>query len=231
MSTVPPPTPPPAPPANLPPPTPSPVADPGAALQTHKLELEIQQLEQATSKWILLERAKKGVEIIAIVIAGLWALKLYRETDVPAQEKRPSIQSELKWTANSKESCLAEYTVTFKNVGKTSIDLGSPTLKVWVTDQPKLNGQAEYLDPHALIANSPQFEQRLTNEEYANHYPPDVGDTVTMTTIVKRNPGRILMFAVDFPQRDPDAPHFLDYRWGYACDEPLTERESKKKPH
>jgi hypothetical protein len=184
--------------------------------------------EATNSRWIWLERAKKVVEIFAIVIAGLWALKLYRETDVPAQEKRPSIQSELRWTANSREICLAEYTVTFKNVGKASIDLGRPALKVWVTDQPKLIGQAQYLDPHALITNSPQFEQKLTNEEFANHYPPDVGDTVTMTTIVKRNPGRILMFAVDFPQRDPDAAHFLDYRWGYACDEPLTERVIKK---
>jgi hypothetical protein len=53
------------------------------------------------------------------------------------------------------------------------------------------------------------FKQKLTKDEFANHYPPDVGDTVTMTTIVKRSPGRILMFAVDFPQRDPDAGHFL----------------------
>jgi hypothetical protein len=185
--------------------------------------------EAANSKWIWLERVKKVMEIFAIIIAGLWALKLYSETDVPAKEKRPSIQSELKWTAKFRESCLAEYTVTFKNVGRSSIDLGRPTLKVWMASQPTLDGDVEYLDPHKLMSGSPQFRQELTDKEFADHYPPDVGDTVTMTTIVKRNPGQILMFAIDFPQRDQKEPSFLDYRWGYACDEPMTERLPKKK--
>jgi hypothetical protein len=48
-----------------------------------------------------------------------------------------------------------------------------------------------------------QFTKQLTNDEFATHYPPDVGDTVTMTTVVKPNPGQILLFALDFPQSNP----------------------------
>lgn len=179
--------------------------------------------EPLNSKWIWVERIKKIVEIFAIVIAGLWALKLYRETDVPAQEKRPAIQSGLQWTNKSKEGCLAEYTVTFKNGGKTSIDLGRPTLRVWLASQLKPSESVEYFDPHKMMLGEPQVKKELTNQEFADHYPPDVGDTVTMTTSVKRNPGQILMFELDFPQSDPNASHFLDYRWGYACDEPITQ--------
>ena len=179
--------------------------------------------EETNSKWIWLERTKKVVEIFAILIAGLWALKLYRETDVPAKEKRPSIQSELQWTNKSMEGCLAEYTVTFKNVGKTPINLGRPTLSVWSASQPKPNESLEYLDPHKIMSGEPRLKKELTNQEFADHFPPDVGDTVTMTTLVKRNPGQIMMFELDFPQSDPQASHFLDYRWGYACDEHITQ--------
>jgi hypothetical protein len=113
--------------------------------------------------------------------------------------------------------------VTFKNGGKTSIDLGRPTLSVWVTSQPKPSESVEYLDPHKMMLGEPQLKKELTNQEFADHYPPDVEDTVTMTTSVRRNPGQILMFELDFPQSDANAGHFLDYRWGYACDEPISQ--------
>jgi len=45
----------------------------------------------------------------------------------------------LQWTAKSKESCLAECTVTFKNVGKSFIELENPTLKVWVATDSQIS--------------------------------------------------------------------------------------------
>jgi hypothetical protein len=78
MSTIPPPTPPPDPPANLPPPTPPPAADPDAALKTRKLELEIRQLEQATSKknWILevLQPMAPSVTAVVAIVALVWTV-------------------------------------------------------------------------------------------------------------------------------------------------------------
>jgi hypothetical protein len=188
--------------------------------------------EQEKSKWVYLDRAKAVAEIFAIIIGGLWAVKLYKETDVPAQEKRPSIQGDLKWTNKSHDSCLAEYTVTFKNVGKTDIDLALPTLTVWIAyqlDEMTKSKPVEYFDPQKVMGSEHILQRPLTEDEFAFHYPPDVGDTVTMSVAVRQNPGQILMFSLNFPEGDPDdlkdhkpkpnGKNWLDYRWGYACDE------------
>lgn len=49
---------------------------------------------ESRGKWRWVERAKLLIEGVAIILAGLWALKLYMETEWPAQEKRPSIQGD-----------------------------------------------------------------------------------------------------------------------------------------
>jgi hypothetical protein len=173
-----------------------------------------------TSKWAYLEYVKWAVEILALFVAGLWALKLYMETGIPEREKRVSIVSQLNWSDIAADKCLAEYTVTFKNVGKTDIELNSSTLKVWPAKEPGTTAAAKYLNPHELVKGNPIETAKLTDEEFSRHYAPDVGDTVTSSVVVKRDPGRILIFSLDFEQADSRAPHWLDYRWDYACDEP-----------
>lgn len=161
---------------------------------------------------------------MALGIAGLWALKLYRETGIPEREKRASIVSELKWSDVTADKCLAEYTVTFKNVGKTDIELNSSTLKVWLAKEPKTTAIATYLNPHELVEGEAVESAKLTDEEFSKHYAPDVGDTVTSSVVVKRDPGRILIFSLDFQPADSSDPHWLDYKWDYACDEPSANK-------
>src|SRR4051812_14825339 len=107
-------------------------------------------MEEPVSKWKWLDRVKSVAEILALCLAGLWAIKLYRETAVPAQEKRADLNGKLEWSGITKDTCLAEYTVTFKNIGTTSIDLSEPELNVWITEEPKTSAVAKYLDPHEL---------------------------------------------------------------------------------
>jgi hypothetical protein len=177
--------------------------------------------------WRGIERAKLVIEGLAIIVAGLWALKLYRETEWPAQEKRPSIQSDLQWTNKSADNCIAEYTATFKNVGKTSIDLDRVQLHVWSVRRQAPTQDVEYFDPQEVMKNKSVLDRTLTNNEFASHYPPDVGDTVTSNVFVKRNPGQVVLFKYGFKQKDFKEDSWIDYRWGYACDEPSVEAAKK----
>jgi hypothetical protein len=82
-----------------------------------------------------IESGKTLLEIFAIFVGGFWVYQNYVESDVPALELRASVSSELSWEQTAPESCLAEYTVTFKNIGKRSIDLEKqPTVSVWLHD-------------------------------------------------------------------------------------------------
>src|SRR5579862_3878798 len=181
------------------------------------------------SRWVYLERFKWIVEILALAMGGLWALKLYNEAE-PVREKRASVQGELRWTRKSADGCLGEYTVTFKNVGTTSIDLAQPVLNVWLTDAPKRTKILQYLDARELRNGVPLVDhQKLTHSEFSSHYPPDGSDAVTSVVMVQRNPGRVVLFSLDFPQSDSDTSPWSDYHWDYACDE-LTPAPEPKSP-
>jgi hypothetical protein len=201
--------------------------------------------ESEKTKWVWLDRLKAVVEILALIIGGLWAVRLYLETDVPSLEKRPSVQGELNWTTKTKNSCLAEYTVTFKNVGKTSINLQRPILSGYWAEPPHLSGHATYVDPAAFRDDKKRLfhDRALTDHEFSQHYPPDVGDTVTMATLVERKPGRVIMFHLVFNEvsenrpflsrfleskRNEDLKQWEDYHWDYACGEPLDKGNAPK---
>ena len=84
----------------------------------------------------------------------------------------------------------------------------------------------KYLDPHELTKGNPIETVTLSSTEYASHYAPEVADTVTSVLHIKRNPGRIMMFSLEFRQPAPNTWSWFDYRWDYACGE--TARHDQK---
>jgi hypothetical protein len=42
-------------------------------------------------------------------------------------------ENELAWTDRSKEECIAQFTVMFENIGKSSIDLSEAVVRAYLT--------------------------------------------------------------------------------------------------
>jgi len=193
-----------------------------------------------------IESSKTVLEIFAIFVGGFWVYQNYVESDVPALELRASVNSELSWEQKTPESCLAEYTVTFKNIGKRSIDLEEqPTVSVWLRDLSSGTGQVQYLNPHDLMSGDPIQKAKLQSGDFNYHYPPDVQDTVTITFSVPNKPKEIGIFYIQFnpPKSFPLRWHekllkFLhilsietpegwsDYRWGFLCVDDSKEKDT-----
>ena len=142
---------------------------------------------------------------------------MYQERDVPANEERASVTSALKWSNKSDSGCMAEYTVTFKNVGKASIELGAPKLKYWLVERPSVTGDVTYINPKELMSGH-ATERLLSSDEYANHYPPDEGDTVTSVFALKNDRDRLFVVKVEFPPKSGGDAKWSDYQWARVCE-------------
>jgi len=143
-------------------------------------------------------------------------------------EFRSQTQGEVHWFAQSQSDCLAEYRVTFKNVGKTSIDLTQGRLRVWEMPTVSLEKAVNYVDPRALTKNQrPIVDETFNEGNLIEHYAPDVSDTLGFNFRVRRNAGGMVLF--QFDAKSPQNPDgWYDYQWDYACGEASPPRKNKK---
>ena len=181
-------------------------------------------MPEETSKWRLVERAKMVLEILAIIIAGLWAITLYLNYDAPSNVTRADLQGDLKWYPRSKEVCEAEYEVEFKNIGRIPIDIGRVQLSVFPMD--RLDHLPEgkkvgLIDPMQAISGPP-FIQAPTDRMNAM-YSPDERDVEGFSFIVKRAPGTLILFQVEVWKKEDgavsNAKPWRDFRWDWVCGE------------
>lgn len=171
-----------------------------------------------------LEDAKYIAEIFALIIAGAWGLMLYRERDVPANQARALVTSTLRWTNKTASGCAAEYTVTFKNIGRTTIDLDRPRITFGLVRRPDVSADVKYINPKELLDGISE-KRRLSDNEFATSYPPDTSDTVTSLFTLTKDLTRLFVVKIDFPpksgsqRKSGSAGGWLDYQWARVCEE------------
>ncbi len=85
----------------------------------------------------ILTLIKNLVEVIAIIVAGIWAYSKYIETDKPLFEPRASSKSDFEWyQIPQSESCLARFGVTIKNIGRHPFKMNQATIRAWLIEWP-----------------------------------------------------------------------------------------------
>jgi hypothetical protein len=168
--------------------------------------------------WLV--RIKTALEIIAIPVVAYWGLTRFRAEDAPALEQRARVQGELFWHERSDAECVAEYRIKFENIGKSSIEVGDGRLRAWLLEDVATTDAITYVDP-----KDPRGRKVLVDEpvkEYLMHrYAPGVVDEVGLMFVVKRAPGKIVIFLIEGTSHiDGAKPEpWFDHRWDYVCDE------------
>src|SRR6266550_3661602 len=76
------------------------------------------------------EATKNSLEIIAILVAGGWALWMYVLKDRPTLKPRISVDVTLGW-AEERDRCIASATFAVQNTGSTDLQVKGSTLQAY----------------------------------------------------------------------------------------------------
>ena len=191
------------------------------------------EAEQKTAFDIWLGRVKILLEIIAIPIAAYWAFSRFAEGEAPSLEHRHDTQSYLNWfDSSASDSCLGQFGLTLKNIGKVSFEVDQVTARAWLTTPARPQEAVGYLSPAALRGQPPQFEKVIT-DQLVGRYAPDVSLHDDFVFVLKRTPGQFaLLQVVANVKPNPQLPNGLqieEYRWDYVCGEVKNKSNAKPK--
>lgn len=181
--------------------------------------------------WTWVERGKDVLEILAIIIAGVWAITLYWSYESPSNATRVDLQGSLKWSKHSAEVCEAEYEVEFKNIGRIYVDVGRVRLSAFnmsrLADLPE-NKNVKLIDPENAITGGALIQEET--ERLSGEYAPEERDVEGFSFIVKRSRGSLVLFRLDVWDKEHSGdvnakPTWHDFRWDWVCGENLETPE------
>ena len=169
------------------------------------------------------EIIKNVVEVLALIVAGLWAYAQFQETESPSLELRSFSESRLSWfgVANPKY-CGGQFGVSIRNIGKKSFEIKSAILRVWLVDQHSFDQEISYINPKDFRTEKPFFEKQFSDvDELAllTHFPPggEAAFDFTFNFSPDKRNKRIALFSF-FGSGSGLEIH--QSRWGYLCDIP-----------
>jgi hypothetical protein len=167
------------------------------------------------------EITKGIVEILALIVAGLWAFSNFQEMEKPSLELRGHSESVTKWyPLPDQNHCLGSFSVSFKNIGKKAIDFNSATMRIWIIEQPPLGKAITYLDPAYFESGKPTYEKLFSFKTDKNgllgHFPPDAaGQTDFTFNFTKQTSNKIAFFSFE---ANGQGMKIRERRWSYVCD-------------
>ncbi len=172
------------------------------------------------------EIAKNVAEVVALIVAGLWAYTQFHETEGPSLELRSLSESKLVWfEVFDPIYCAGEFSISIKNIGKKSFDLKTATIRIWLLDVPPLGQMVSYVDTNDFLAKQPTFEKRFSDAEklpLLTHFPPGTEASYDFT------------FSFKFDKKDRKIAQFgfigngsglelQQSRWDYLCGKATTD--------
>lgn len=177
------------------------------------------------------EIAKNIVEIVALCIAGGWALYTFGLKDKPSLEHRTKVDSELVWKqASGTGTCEAQLNVTFENIGTTAFDISRVRVRGWEFPAIALEGEevARYIDVNSIQAKVSTFfdktyDQSTLSEDaiwapFLGHYPPGVVWKHSFQFVMKQIPDKWALLMVQlYEQGNESTPIDATYSWESVC--------------
>lgn len=182
-----------------------------------------------------LDATRTVVEIIALVVAGLWAYSKFAETEKPSLETRGRMESTLKWyPVASPTHCLGQFAVSLTNIGQTSIDIDRVRLRIWVVPFPPADqtNAVTYVDTTKFQDGTAVLDRDMGMRSLVGHYPPNVHSQFDYVFLTRKTGSSVAVVRLD--ARTPGGRHeFTESRWEEVCGPLATEGQridSDQKP-
>jgi hypothetical protein len=122
-----------------------------------------------------IKNTKSIIEIVAIALAGCWALLIFFRTEQPSLERRGTIESKLDWSPMQDNGyCLGIFTIKVKNIGNNAFEITSARSRVWMVPEPEPKANIERLDPEKFQSSKPDFDEVTEKGDLIMRYAPGV---------------------------------------------------------
>lgn len=169
---------------------------------------------------VITEIIKNITQMIALIVAGLWAFSNFQDTEKPSLESRAHSDSVLEWYQSPESNrCLVSFGITVKNIGKKAIDFNNVSLRIWVVEQPPLDKAITYLEPEEFQSGKPNYEKSFRietdNLAFLGHFAPDIEAKTDFTFSFEKQTSKIALFS--FVANGQDVK-IRERRWSYICD-------------
>ena len=130
--------------------------------------------QSCVNLWI--DTVNKFIQIVAVVIAGIWTWNVFARTSAPGLESKLSMRSELSWgdTAD-KDVCSAMFHVWAKNDGQRAFDVTGIRITAYLLDLSRLPKPSESGDPFPLDSKFIETQGRALKVGDAGSYTADLG--------------------------------------------------------
>ncbi len=131
-------------------------------------------------RWI--ERLWTPVQILALLIAALWAYWIFVVKDAPSLEVRTTAGSSLTWRpSNTPGTCNTTFYVEFTNIGISSVEIRRVRIRGWRFTEPEDNEEfAQYVDMSDVQKSDTFFDRWFEEGPFIRPYPRAIDFIILM---------------------------------------------------
>jgi len=177
--------------------------------------------ERKTSFQQKLGMVKDIVQILAIVIGGMFAIYKFGIEDKPTLEKNLAVSGSLQWVERS-NACTAAFDVEVLNKSKSGIEVKKLRGRAWLIDEPTTSQKAiSYFDIlHAIEGKEPVESFTYIKGPLVQQYAPGQTSNHTFEWLVERRKNAYALFLIEaFATAESDEPLDQQRQWDFVCGE------------
>lgn len=159
--------------------------------------------------WV--DTANKLVQIVAVLVAGIWTWSVFSRTNAPGLEAKLNVRSELSWSDTAdKDVCSAGFHVWAKNDGERAFEIDKVSVTAEIVDleglpKPPESGEPVPIDLKFIEGHGHKLDvgdaEPLRTDLIA-HYAPGVEDNSEATFRFRRLTNRLILFRADLSGRE-----------------------------
>jgi hypothetical protein len=159
---------------------------------------------QAPSKihlWV--DTVNKSIQILAVVIAGIWTWIIYARTNAPGLVPKLNLRSELSWADTAdKDVCMAAFHVWAKNESQGAFEIDTIKVTAQLLDLTKAPKPSDSEDPFPLDLKFADVNGKNLNvgdsdilrRDLLAHYSPGTEYNSESTFLFRWLPNRLIVF-------------------------------------
>ena len=183
-----------------------------------------------------IEVAKNIVEILAILIAGIWAVYVFIVKDRPSLQPRALLDTTLAWEDEGPR-CIATAMITFDNASPAEIDIVRSTVTGRIIPFEALpSAPAALIDFKSLLQSKgvwtlPALPGGGEMDNLVGHFSPGAKAGHSIQWLIRRPaPNREEWLYVEAKMEDRRGHVWTSGRWDYLCNQHPGAAAGEKRP-
>lgn len=175
------------------------------------------------------ETSKNWAEVIAFVVAAVWAVHTYRESVQPDRELRINTSSTLELSPFREGLCKADFTVNVDNVGKEPLQVAYVVLEAFKLDTKKIT--EGYLDDQEFQRLAESLGKKRVNSGVGSgYYRFNVKNGGGYTWFIPEQPNTDVGFTATIYRRGSEDAVGYEMQWtALKCSAAENEKDTPAK--